>query len=92
MVTVYILKNDLNSERYVGISSDPIRRLAEHNAGKNRYTKAFRPWTILYTELHPDYASARSREKYFKSAAGKRCLGKIPGADKGSWETREPLF
>jgi len=28
-------------------------------------------------EPHPDYGAARAREKYFKSAAGKKYLHKI---------------
>ena len=49
VVTVYALKNSINDEIYVGISTDPERRLKEHNSGKNRYTKAFKPWSIFYT-------------------------------------------
>ncbi|MEO8719971.1 MAG: GIY-YIG nuclease family protein [Ginsengibacter sp.] len=44
---------------------DANNRLKEHNAGKNRYTKGHLPWKIIYTEVHPDWASARIREKYF---------------------------
>jgi putative endonuclease len=76
-VSVYALKNFVNAEIYVGISENPERRLKEHNSGKNRYTKAFMPWKILYTESHPDYAEARKREKYLKSAAGKKYLKNI---------------
>ncbi len=49
VVTVYALKNSINDEIYVGISTDPERRLKEHNSGKNRYTKAFKHWSIFYT-------------------------------------------
>ncbi|MFH2142917.1 MAG: GIY-YIG nuclease family protein [Bacteroidota bacterium] len=61
---------------YVGITNNVQRRLHEHNSGKNRYTKAFIPWDVFYTEEYEDYAHARSREKYLKSAAGKRFLKK----------------
>ena len=47
---VYALKNNINNEIYVGIALDPQIRLLEHNRGKNRYTKAFMPWQIFYTE------------------------------------------
>jgi predicted GIY-YIG superfamily endonuclease len=50
MVIVYALKNKINSEIYVGISKDPKQRLKQHNSGTNRYTKAFAPWEIFYTE------------------------------------------
>ena len=78
MVVVYALKNKVNNEVYVGITSCLDRRLAEHNNGKNRYTKAFLPWEVFYTEELPDYTTARRREIYLKSASGKRFL-KIVG-------------
>jgi len=71
IVYVYALKNNLNNEIYVGISTDPQRRLNEHNKAKNRYTKAFIPWTIFYTEVCSSFQEARKKEIYFKSAAGK---------------------
>ncbi len=55
---------------------DANNRLKEHNAGKNRYTKVHLPWKIIYIEVHPDWASARIREKYLKSTAGKNWLKK----------------
>jgi predicted GIY-YIG superfamily endonuclease len=77
---VYCLSNAVNKEIYVGISNDVERRLAEHNKGRNRYTKAFIPWKVIFKEPHPDYMAARVREKYFKSAAGKKHLHKILNA------------
>jgi len=74
MVFVYALANKINNEIYIGLSISPERRLQEHNSGKNRYTKAFIPWSIVFQESFPDYKSARIREKYFKTAAGKRFL------------------
>jgi predicted GIY-YIG superfamily endonuclease len=71
---MYALRNLVNAEIYVGFSSDPDRRLTEHNAGKNRYTKTYMPWEKFFTEPHPDYPSARRREKYFKPTSGKRFL------------------
>lgn len=76
-VFLYALRNLVNSELYVGISQDVDKRIKEHNQGKNRYTKAFIPWSVFYTEPHQDYVSARKREKYFKNASGKKYLRKI---------------
>ncbi len=73
-IFVYALHNFINKEIYVGISSDPDRRLAEHNKGRNRYTKAFSPWLMFYKEAHPNYSAARAREKYFKGYSGKKKL------------------
>jgi putative endonuclease len=55
---------------------DPVNRLREHNNGKNRFTKGHRPWKIIFTESHADWSSARKREKYLKTAAGKTWLKK----------------
>jgi predicted GIY-YIG superfamily endonuclease len=73
-IYIYVLINGINDEKYVGISNDIDRRLIEHNRGTNRYTKAFLPWTIAFSEIFPDYKSARVREKYLKSAAGRRFI------------------
>ena len=74
MITVYAILSEINGEIYVGISQDADKRLTEHNAGKNRYTKGLKPWKNLYRELQPDWESARKREKYLKSGVGKEFL------------------
>ena len=51
-------------------------RLKEHNAGKSKYTATFLPWKIIYTETQPDFKSARPREIFLKSTAGKNFLRK----------------
>ena len=50
------------------------RRLNEHNSGKMKSTKAFRPWKIVYFEEFETKQEARKRELYFKSAAGRKFL------------------
>jgi len=50
--------------------------LDQHNSGKNRFTKGHRPWKIIYTEQYLDWKLARPREKYLKTAAGKKWLSK----------------
>ena len=85
MITVYVLRSLKDNARYTGMAKDVNNRLTEHNAGKNRYTKTHRPWIIIYTEQHPDWNTARVREKYLKSAAGKRWLSKyLANGNRGS--------
>jgi len=79
MITVYVLLSLKDNATYVGMASDVTKRLKEHNHGKNRYTKGHMPWKIIYTEQHPDWASARIREKYLKSSAGENWLNKQDG-------------
>jgi len=71
---VYAISSEVRNYIYVGMTNDLNRRMAQHNAGKARSTKAYRPFTILYFEELPDRITARQREKYLKSGAGKEFL------------------
>ena len=87
MVFVYVIESLSDQTWYTGIALDANARLKEHNHGKNRFTKGHRPWRLIFTEQHPDWNSARIREKYLKSAAGKKWLKKFindHGGDTGS--------
>ena len=61
---------------YVGMTENLERRLKEHNKGKSKFTKGNLPWKLIYSEEFPDYSTARKREKYLKSTAGKNWLRK----------------
>jgi predicted GIY-YIG superfamily endonuclease len=76
MITVYVLESLKDHTWYTGMCTDINRRLKEHNAGKNRFTKGHLPWKTIYMEQQPDWKTARVKEKYFKSAAGKNWLQK----------------
>lgn len=54
------------------MTNRPESRLVEHNLGKTPSTKAFVPWYMVYKEVFADRIKARQREKYLKSAAGRR--------------------
>jgi putative endonuclease len=85
VVTVYVLESLQDETWYTGMALDANKRLVEHNSGKNRFTKGHRPWKIIYTEDHTDWSTARPREKYLKTAAGKNWLiKKLKGGDAGS--------
>jgi putative endonuclease len=47
-------------------------RLKEHNWGNTKSTKPYIPWKIVHIEEFKSRAEARIREKYLKSAAGRR--------------------
>jgi predicted GIY-YIG superfamily endonuclease len=76
IITVYVIESITDQTWYTGIAIDAIKRLHDHNQGKNRFTKGHLPWKIIFTETHPDWKSARKREKYLKSAAAKIWLSK----------------
>jgi putative endonuclease len=77
MIYLYVIRSEVNGNLYVGICKDVTIRLKEHNGGKNRYTKGLRPWVVVYTEEFPDWKSARTKEKYYKSGIGKDVLKRI---------------
>ena len=61
---VYLL-NCADNTYYTGITTDPKRRLQEHNSDDTkaaRYTRARRPVSMVYFELCADRSSAASRE------------------------------
>ncbi len=74
--TVYILMNSLKTKTYVGYTNDLYNRLNEHNRGESSYTKRFRPWEVIYTETFTTKDEAVKKEKYFKSASGRKWIKK----------------
>jgi putative endonuclease len=83
---IYVLESTIHDIRYVGMTIDLDRRLTEHNQGKSKFTSSYRPWIVIYTETAPDRTTARTREKYLKSSAGrtfvdKHRLGHVPFTD-----------
>lgn len=74
MITVYATVSEVSGLIYVGIAKDPDKRLKEHNSGKSKFTKGFKPWRTMYRELQPDWKTARKREIYLKSGVGKEFL------------------
>ena len=69
---VYILFSDTHNRYYVGMTNNLNRRLKQHNSNKVLSTKAFSPWMVIHTEVFQTRIEARQREKYLKSAAGRR--------------------
>jgi len=72
MYCVYIIYSVDFNRFYVGLSSNVSQRLEAHNLRVVKSTKAFCPWEIIHTELFETRIEARVREKYLKSAAGRR--------------------
>jgi len=73
MYMVYVLQ-DLQGSLYKGMTNNLDRRLKEHLAGKTRTTSQMDGLQLVYSETYVTREEARRREKYFKSAAGRRFL------------------
>ena len=76
---VYIIRSSIDGSEYVGISNEPTSRLQSHNYGEIKSTKSKRPWGLVYKEEFPNILAARKREKYLKSAAGRRFRKSLKG-------------
>jgi len=56
-----------NDAFYTGWTTDPTRRVKEHNAGRGaRYTKMYGPVELVYVEEVEDHIAALKREAEIK--------------------------
>lgn len=68
---VYLISSDaVEGQRYIGLTTDLERRLAEHNSGKSVHTAKFKPWHIVMYVAFVDERKAASFERYLKSSSG----------------------
>jgi len=62
-----------NDAFYTGWTTDPLRRVKEHNAGRGaRYTKMHGPVKLVYVEEVEDHSTALKREVQIKRYSHKR--------------------
>ncbi len=66
----YILKSLSHGTHYYGSTENLEKRLKEHNAGRQKYTKGRRPWVLHYSETFETRQEAMQRERYFKTIEG----------------------
>ena len=68
---VYLLQSEaVAGQRYVGMTSDLRKRLAEHNAGKSPHTSKYSPWRVVTYVAFSDEQKAETFERYLKSGSG----------------------
>jgi putative endonuclease len=75
MYNVYVLIDD-NRKLYKGMTNNLERRLAEHRRGHTITTRKMNNLKLAYKEDYESFEEARTRELYFKTAAGRRFLKK----------------
>jgi len=75
--SVFILGSLKYHQHSVGLSTNIESRIKMYNAGKSRSTKSRRPFQLIFQEFIGSLQVARKREKYLKSAAGRRYLEKL---------------
>ena len=71
---VYVLRSEVDQQFYVGFTKDLPARVAAHNKGLVPSTRKRLPLALVYWEGCLDQADATRREKYLKTAWGKRYI------------------
>ncbi|KUK51051.1 MAG: GIY-YIG nuclease family protein [bacterium] len=82
---VYILQSEKDRRFYVGMTNDLKRRIKEHNSAKVLSTRYRIPLKLIYYEFCLNKKDAIKREKYLKTAWGKRYI-RLKNYLTGRWE------
>jgi putative endonuclease len=68
---VYLLQSEAaNLQRYIGLTSNLKKRLADHNAGKSAHTSKYCRWKLITHVAFSDIRKAETFERYLKSGSG----------------------
>jgi len=59
---VYAIQSTLRNYIYVGLTSDLKKRISQHNNGKERTTRRYRPFILIHHEIFGTRLEARRRE------------------------------
>ena len=76
----YILFSNKLNKYYVGSTTDIERRFAEHNRGKEKFTKTGIPWVIVYTQIFDVILQARKREFFIKKMKSRKFIESLINA------------
>lgn len=68
---VYLLRSISTGRPYFGLTSDITTRLAAHNAGQNKSTAPFRPWSLVTLVEFSDETTAARFELFLKTGSGR---------------------
>jgi putative endonuclease len=71
---IYVLRSLKDKMFYVGFPHDIMKRVSEHNKGMVPSTRARIPFELVYWEGCLNQQDATRREKYLKTAWGKRYI------------------
>ncbi len=74
MIYVYILQSARDGNLYTGCTHELSNRLLQHNSRKVESTRNRVPLHLIYYEACVDEGDAFRREKYLKTAYGKRFI------------------
>lgn len=70
----YVVSSTIKTYFYKGHCQNLDLRIKEHNSGMTQSLRPYLPVKLIYFEMLPTLKEAILREKYFKTAAGRRFL------------------
>ena len=76
MFVVYFLKSEKDNKLYIGCTSNLEQRLSTHDRGLVASTRSRRPLKLIYKEEFDNKYEAYKKERYYKTAKGKKELKK----------------
>ena len=79
MYFVYILQSKKDGKHYIGFTDNLNRRLKQHNKGSKATpsTRNRGPFHLVYCEQTENRKTARQRERYLKSGAGREFIKNV---------------
>ena len=80
---VYVLCN-AHDRHYIGLSNDPERRLAQHNAGISRWAGANGPWRLIWTSEPKRLCDVLKLENLLKRQKGGAGFYRLTGLQRNS--------
>jgi len=72
--SVYILYSPSTDQFYRGMSTNPHRRIVQHNRKEEMATRNGAPWTLLWMEEKPSRAEAKKLENKLKNLSRQRII------------------
>ncbi len=80
---VYVLCN-AQARHYIGVSSDPEKRLAQHNTGVSRWAGSNGPWNLIWMSAPQSLGAARKLENLLKRQKGGAGFYRLTGLQRDS--------
>ena len=77
MAFLYILQSLSTQRFYIGSTTDPHRRLDEHERGQTPSTRKRGPWRLVYLEELPTLSAARRRERELKAWKSHKAIANL---------------
>lgn len=74
MFNVYIIKSVSKDTFYIGYTANVEDRIRRRNQGRERYTKKYVPWKLVYKRGFDNRGETVKHEQYLKSLKSKKAL------------------